>query len=51
MDLSSGLTAFWLGGSLSVTPQEQEEFLVHLATLDSGAAIALAATSLRRQHV
>jgi beta-lactamase class D len=51
MDPSSGLTDYWLGGSLPVTPQERQEFLVHLATLDSGSAIALAATSVRRQHV
>ena len=30
MDASSGLTSFWLGGSLQVTPEEQQEFLVRL---------------------
>lgn len=30
MDSSSGLTTFWLGGSLEISPDEQEQFLVKL---------------------
>ena len=29
-DASSGLDSFWLGGSLRISPDEQEAFLVHL---------------------
>jgi beta-lactamase class D len=29
-DISSGLTRFWLGGSLKISPEEQERFLVRL---------------------
>lgn len=29
-DLSSGLTSFWVGGSLLISPEEQERFLVRL---------------------
>jgi beta-lactamase class D len=30
MDSSSGLTTFWIGGSLQITPEEQQSFLVKL---------------------
>ena len=30
MDSSSGLTTFWLGGSLLISPEEQQDFLVRL---------------------
>jgi beta-lactamase class D len=30
MDSSSGLTTFWIGGSLRITPEEQQSFLVKL---------------------
>jgi beta-lactamase class D len=29
-DASSGLTTFWLGGSLAISPEEQEQFLLKL---------------------
>ena len=30
MDSSSGLTSFWIGGSLQVTPEEQQAFWIRL---------------------
>ena len=46
-DTTSGLTSFWLGGSLAISPEEQERFLIRL--FDNSLPVAADAADQVRQ--